>query len=319
MTALVTGATGLVGFHIVEALVRAGQKPRVLVRTPEKARALLGDRALLVPGDVTDANSVRAACDGVDRVFHAAGHPEQWMKDVSIFERVNVGGTRAVVQACRDAGVRRLIYTSTIDVFRGEAHKPFNEDVLDPQPKGTAYERSKQEADRVVAKAVEDGLDAVFLHPSAVYGPGPAQSRGVNDFVKDLRAGKVPAVLPGGMPVVYAPDVGAAHVVASEKAPRGARFILSERFLTLQELAQLACRTLGKKRVPPVVPLPVARVLSVATEALATLTGIPPLLPKGQLHFLQWCAIPDATRARQQLGLTFTPLEDGLAALVATF
>ena len=319
MPSLVTGATGLVGFHIVEALLRSGDQPRVLVRNLERARALFGERAELVKGDVTDEASVIAALPNVDTVFHAAGHPEQWMKDNSVFELVNVGGTRTVVQACRQAGVRRLVYTGTIDVFEAHFGERFNEDVLATQPKGTPYQRSKQVADRVVTEALKEGLDAVFVHPAAVYGPGPSRSRGINDFVKDLQAGKVPVLLPGGMPVVFASDVGEAHVRAAQRASTGERFILSERFVTLQDLAIAANVVLGLRRIPTVVPLMVARAISAITEAAARLTGNPPLVPAGQLHFLQGGAIPDAQRARQQLDMKFTTLEVGLAALVASW
>lgn len=320
MTTLVTGATGLVGFHVVDALARRGRRARALVRSEEKGRRILGNRAELAVGDVTDPASLAAAMTGVDVVYHAAGHPEQWMRDPSIFDRVNVGGTENVVRACLDAGVRRLVYTSTIDVFEAAHGARFDESVLATAPKGTAYERSKQEADRVVVRALEnDGLDAVFIHPAAVYGPGPAQSRGVNDFVLDLSKGKVPAVLPGGMPVVFAADVGEAEVRAAERAEKGARFIVSERFVTLRELAEHACRALDLKRVPPVVPLFVAHAMSFVTEAFASLTGKPPLVPKGQLHFLQWCAVPDASRATRELDLALTPLDEGLRALVASF
>lgn len=319
MPSLVTGATGLVGFHIVDSLLRAGERPRVLVRNPDKARALFGERVELVLGDVTDEATVLAALPGVDTVFHAAGHPEQWLKDIGAFERVNVGGTRSVVSACLRAGVHRLVYTSTIDVFDAGPGNRFNEDVLATKPKGTSYERSKQNADQVVAQALADGLDAVFIHPAAVYGPGPAQSRGINDFVKDLKAGKVPALLPGGMPVVFASDVGEAHVRAARCACAGDRFILSERFVTLRDLAVAANAVLGMSRVPMVMPLKLARALSALTEAAANLIGRPPLVPAGQLHFLQWGAIPDAQRARQELGIEFTTLDAGLAALVASW
>ncbi len=319
MPSLVTGATGLVGFHIVEALLRAGDRPRVLVRNPDRARALFGESVELVLGDVTDEATVLAALPGVDTVFHVAGHPEQWLKDIGAFERVNVGGTRNVVSACRRADVQRLVYTSTIDVFEAAHGKRFNEDVLATQPKGTPYERSKQKADQVVAQAVAEGLDAVFIHPAAVYGPGPAQSRGINDFVKDLKAGKIPALLPGGMPVVFASDVGEAQVRASRRACAGDRFILSERFVTLRDLAVAATAVLGISRVPMVMPLKLARAMSAVTEAAANLVGRPPLIPAGQLHFLQWGAIPDAQRARQKLGIEFTTLDAGLAALVASW
>jgi len=317
MMPLVTGATGLVGFHIAHALRRAGHRPRLLVRDAAKARRLVGADFDIVTGDVTDAALVAAACDGIDVVFHAAGHPEQWLADPDQFERVNVGGTRHVVQACRAAGVRRLIYTSTIDVFEARAGDQFNEDVISTAPKGTPYERSKQRADRLVVEALAEGLDAVFIHPAAVYGPGPAQSPGLNQFVRELRAGKLPVLLPGGMPVVFAPDVGEAQVRAAQRADSGDRFIVSERFVTLLELARAVAAATGRQRVPPVLPLVLARWVSTATEALAHLTGKPPLVPAGQLHFLQWGAIPDASRARQRLGIELTPLEQGLAALVA--
>jgi dihydroflavonol-4-reductase len=319
MPSLVTGATGLVGFHIVEALLRSGERPRVLVRSVEKARALFGERVELVSGDVTDEASIRNALRSVETVFHAAGHPEQWLRDSGAVDRVNAGGTRTGVSACRGAGVRRLVFTSTIDVFEARPGERFNEDVLAREPKGTPYERSKQLADQVVAAAVAEGLDAVFLHPAAVYGPGPAQSRGINDFVKDLEAGKVPALLPGGMPVVFAPDVGEAHLRAARRASAGERFIVSESFVTLRDLAISANAALGLRRVPMVLPLAAARALSRITEAAARVTGLPPLVPAGQLHFLQWGAVPDATRARERLGLEFTTLEAGLAALVASW
>lgn len=319
MPSLVTGATGLVGFHIVEALFRAGDRPRVLVRNLDKARALFGERVEAVLGDVTDEATVLAALPGMDTVFHAAGHPEQWLKDIGAFERVNVGGTRNVVSACRRAGVHRLVYTSTIDVFEAGPGSLFNEDVLASRPKGTPYERSKQQADQVVTQALAEGLDAVFIHPAAVYGPGPAQSRGINDFVKDLKAGKVPALLPGGMPVVFASDVGEAHVRAARRACAGDRFILSERFVTLRDLAIAANAALRMSRVPMVIPLILAKTMSAVTEAVAELTGRPPLVPAGQLHFLQWGAIPNAQRARQMLGIEFTTLDAGLTALVASW
>jgi dihydroflavonol-4-reductase len=319
MTALVTGATGLVGFHIAEAVRRSGGRVRLLVRSVDRAKSLFGDDVEIVAGDITNEASVLAASRGADVVFHAAGHPEQWLQDPSAFERVNVGGTRNVVQACLQNQVPRLVYTSTIDVFEASSGQSFDETVIATEPKGTAYERSKQAADRIVTAAQTDGLDAVFLHPAAVYGPGPAQSRGANDFVKDLKLGKVPALLPGGMPLVFARDVGDAHARAAERASSGDRFILSERFVTLQELTLAANEVLGTTRVPPLLPSFLAHALSFATESLSALTRKPPLLPKGQLHFLEWGALPDARRATERLGISFTPLEVGLAALVASW
>ena len=315
-TPLVTGGTGLIGHHIVQALRTRGLTPRVLTREARRARDLYGDAVDIRTGDVTDPDSLRAAMAGADTVFHAAGPPEQWLRDPSVFERVHGDGTRHVVEAARHQGVRRLVLTSTIDVFDAPPGARIDETVIATHPKGTPYERAKQRADAIVAQAVAEGMDAVFVHPCAVYGPGPARSRGINDFVRDLDAGKIPALLPGGLPVVFAADVGEAHVRAAERGARGERFIVAERYLTLRELAVAANTALGRKRVPPVVPMPVARAMSAATEAWARLSGTPPLVPAGQLHFLQWGVRPDATRARERLGMRFTPLDEGLQALV---
>lgn len=312
MKALVTGATGLVGHAIVSSLGSRGVPTRALVRDLDKARQLLPDSVELSAGDITDPSSLGNALEGCTHVYHAAGLPEQWLLDATRFEQVNVGGTRNMVEAALSAGVVRFAYTSTIDVF---ASGPFGELVeteIDPEPKGTAYERSKQQADRLVVAALDRGLPAVFLHPAAVYGPGPAGSPGVNDFIERLRDRRLPSLLPGGMPVVFAPDVGEGHVLAAEKATVGERFILCDRYVTLTELARAVARELGREKIPPVVPLPVARLVAAAGEAIASLTKKPPLVPKGQLHFLQWGVKPSNDRARERLGLEPTPLEDGL-------
>ncbi|HMZ36215.1 MAG TPA: NAD-dependent epimerase/dehydratase family protein, partial [Leptospiraceae bacterium] len=126
--------------------------------------------------DVTEPQSLAPAVEGCEIVFHAAGFPEQWMKDPAIFQQVNVEGTRNVLNAGTSAGVRRVVYTSTIDVFAARAGESYDESVLDTQPKGTYYERSKQDADRVAVEFLSRGMDIVFIHPAGLYGPGPMGS-----------------------------------------------------------------------------------------------------------------------------------------------
>jgi dihydroflavonol-4-reductase len=317
-TVLVTGATGNVGNAIARALVADGRQVRALVRDPERGRALLPVEVVLCRGDVTDPASVAAALDGCTSVFHAAGLPEQWLPDPATFTRVNVGGTEVVLRAARAAGVRRLVYTSTIDVFAWNPGVPFDESVLDPAPKHTHYERSKQEADRLVQRAVGEGMPAVFLHPSAVYGTSPTTSPGVNDLLCRLVRGEIPMLLPGTMPVVFADDVARGHL-AAEHAEPGSRFILSESVWALPDLvsqmAAAARDVLDREiRRPPVLPAWLARVVSIASEGLSTITRRPPLLPAGQLEFLLSGANPVAERARSRLGWKPVALADGLRA-----
>jgi dihydroflavonol-4-reductase len=315
---LVTGGTGMVGNCIVQSLLARGHRVRALVRSPEKGRALLPAACELVQGDVTAPETLAPAVAGCEWVFHAAGFPEQWMRDPKVFDRINAEGTANMVAASRAAGVARFVLTSTIDVFRWRKGETYDESELDPEPKQTHYERSKQRADKIVADAVASGLDAVFLHPSGVYGPAPSDSPGTNDLLLKLWHGKVPALLPGGYPVVFAPDVGEGHVRAAERAAPGARYILSERYYPLTELAREMLAALGRERaVPRVIPLWLASAISTAGELKGRLTGRPPLMPRGQLQFLQVDSYPSATRATDELGLAFTPLAEGLARTVA--
>lgn len=318
-TVLVTGATGTVGNAIAARLVAEGHEVRALVRDLKRARPLLPDGVEPVRGDVTDAASVAAAVTGRERVFHAAGLPEQWRLDPEDFRHVNVGGTANVVEACLKGGVGRLVYTSTIDVFAWTPGAPFDESRLDPEPRPTAYERSKQDADRLVVAALGRGLDAVFLHPSAVYGPAPVLAVGLNNLLVRLARRKIPMLLPGGMPVVNAEDVAAGHLAAADQAESGDRFILSDEYLTLREIAVAVREHVPAAKVPPVMPMALARALAVAGEGLAKLTRKPPLIARGEQIFLASHPVPVADRARAELGWSSRPASDGFAEALADF
>jgi dihydroflavonol-4-reductase len=272
-----------------------------------------------VPGDITDPAGVAAAVAGCERVFHAAGLPEQWRLDPEDFRRVNVGGSANVVEACLAHGVSRLVYTSTIDVFAWAPGLPFDESRIDPEPRDTVYERSKQEADKIVTAALGRGLDVVFLHPSAVYGPAPVVTVALNDLLIRLARRKIPMLLPGGMPVVHSEDVAAGHLAAAERGRSGDRFILSGEYLTLREIALAVREHEPKTKVPPVMPMAFARAIAVGGEALARLTRRPPLIAKGEQVFLASHPVPVADRARAELGWASRPAGEGFGQALAEF
>ncbi|MFN2426223.1 MAG: NAD-dependent epimerase/dehydratase family protein [Candidatus Binatia bacterium] len=319
---LLTGATGLLGNAIARLLVADGRKVRALVRNPAKASSVVPGACELVAGDVTDSASVLAAAHDCEVIYHAAGLPEQWLRYPRDFDRVNVDGTRNVVEAARAVSASRFVYASTIDVFCfPAAGVPFDETTLDTVPKATAYERSKQEADRVVTAALEGGLPAVFLHPSGIYGPGPLTSPGTNHLIADLVRGKVPMLLPGAIPVVYSDDVARGHLLAEKHAEIGARFILSESTHSLTAIAEAIHRETAAgghaSKVPPVMPMAVAKIVAAAGEFVSGWTGKPPLLPKGQLEFLQYGAVPSAAKAISELGWKPRPFAQGLRETLA--
>jgi dihydroflavonol-4-reductase len=318
VTVLITGATGQVGNAIARRLAQDAVEVRALVRSPERAR-VLPEGVQPVFGDVTDPQSLSAALDGVATVYHAAGIPEQWRKDVDEFERVNVGGTRNVVEAALAAGVERFVYTSTDDVLVQAPGEQFDESALSPNPGETPYQRSKQEADRVVTAALDRGLPAVFLHPSGLYGPAPFLVKGLNDLLMQLAKRKTPALLPGAMAVAYSEDVADGHVRAAAQAPVGSRYLLSESYQSLTDIAHAVAAAEPNAKVPRVMPLPVARVVSSAGEGVARVTGKPPMIPRSVLRFLVRGSHASGARARAELGWQPTPFAEGVARTLAYF
>ena len=312
-TTLVTGATGLVGFNIVQSLLKRNRKVKALVRSKEKGLALLPESVELVQGDILEKSSVQRAMKGCTVVYHAAGWPEQWFRDPKIFHRTNVLGTQNIIDAAKNHNIKKLIYTSTVDVFAGQAGEKFDESIIDPNPKNTIYERSKQRAFQRVIDAANNGLPVISIHPAGVYGPGASSSPGMNEFFDELKKGKVPMLLPGGLPLVFSEDVGEGHVLAEELGNIGDRYILSEGYYTLPEISKMILHELGINKKPPsVMPLPLVKLVSNIGEWAAKITGKPPLIPRGQLEFLLWKAIPVSQKAQNELGWKPTPLLTGI-------
>jgi dihydroflavonol-4-reductase len=318
MRVLVTGATGKVGNAVARALHARGDEVRALVRNPDRARTLLPDGVELIRGDVTDATSIEPAVAGCELVFTAHGLPEQWVEDEGVFERVNARGAESVALAARAAGARRLVHTSTIDVFHAEPGGRFDESRVADYPKGTAYERSKQRAEELVLATRADGFEVVVVNPCGVYGPGPAPSASIDgDLFEPLLQKKLPALPPGGLGVVYVDGVASGHLLAAERGEDGERYILSDRHVSLRALAEAVVRAGHRGRVPPTLPRAVARAISALGDPIARALSKPPLLPRGQLLFFLWDAAPDSGKAQEELGWEPTLLEDGLAAAVA--
>jgi nucleoside-diphosphate-sugar epimerase len=309
---LVTGATGLVGNAVTRALLGRGTRVRALVRDRERAQKLLPDGVELREGDILSQESVSAALPGVSLLFHAAGMPEQWQRDESIFDRVNRIGTREVLFAAYRARVDRVVYTSTMDVFAAPRGGVLLETNVDPHPKHTAYERSKQAAEHEAAKIEKLGLDVVYVNPAAVYGPSPVVGT-LNQFFARLLAGKVPMLPPGGMSVAFVDGVAGAHASAADRGRKGERYLVADEHLSMSELARLALDAAGIDRpVPKVVPRWLMRALAEVSAPVARVLGVRPLIAPGELAFLTWNARVDATKAKEELGFLPTPAREGI-------
>jgi dihydroflavonol-4-reductase len=316
MRVLVTGATGKVGNAVARRLAERGEEVVALVRDPERARTMLPGNVELARGDVTELASVQRAVEGTDAVFNCMGIYEQWLPDPETFNRVNALGALNVVASARQAGAKRAVQTSTFDVFHAERGGTVREDAVATYPKGTAYERSKQRAEELVLGEARHGIEVVIANPSTVYGPGPWQAAGIDGAIRDVIRRRLPAAPPGGFTLVHVDDVAAGHLAVFDRGRPGERYILAEGYAEVREVLRVVVDEAGRGFVPPVLPAPVARALAAGGEALSRVIQRPPLVGRGQLHFLLWQARADSTKAREELGLDFRPWEQGIRETV---
>jgi dihydroflavonol-4-reductase len=316
MRALVTGATGKIGNAVARRLTERGDEVVALVRDPAKARGLLPDGVELAQGDVTEPESLQAAAKDIEGAFNCMGLFEQWFADPGIFDRVNAEGARNLVAAARDAGAQRVVHTSTFDVFHAPQGGTVSESEVADYPKDTAYERSKQLAERLVLEAAGDAIEVVIANPASVYGPGPWQGTGIDRAMRDVVRRRLPATPPGGMTLVFVDDVAQGHLAAFDRGKPGERYILADGFASMRDLLELTVEKAGRGRVPPTIPVSVAKGMARGGEAVSRVIKRPPLLGGGQLTFLLWQARASNEKAARELGVDFTPLPDGVASTV---
>ena len=308
MTTLVTGGTGFVGGAIVRELVRRGEQVQVLARSTSKTEHLRALGVEIARGDILDKDSLVAALRGCRRLYHAAAIYEFWTPDPELVLRTEIDGTRNMMEAALAAGVEKVIYTSTAATVGepkgvvGDENTPHRGYFL------STYDRAKTLAERVAKTYLERGLPLVIVKPAAVIGPGDRKPTG--QTILDLLNGRLPALFRGTLSLVYIDDVAKAHVLAAEKPP-GEEYILAERIATTTELFGLACEMAGVRR-PPVLPVFAARLYARWQELKARLTGRRPLLPRQTVAFTAHGFRVTGAKAARELGLTYTPLEEGL-------
>lgn len=227
--ALVTGGTGFVGSHVVRALTAAGHSVRVLHRAASKLDALADLTYESALGDITDADSLRRACEGIDWVFHVAAVADYWRADVGRMFDANIEGTRRVLAAAQDAGVGRVVFTSSAAAL-GMRHdgRPVDETLrFNLGSNRFPYGYSKAMAEIVALEAVERGQDVVIVNPSVVIGPGDLNVISGAFILQIKQMGWRVPVPPGGVAVTDVRDVARWHVAAAERGISGERYILS--------------------------------------------------------------------------------------------
>jgi dihydroflavonol-4-reductase len=304
LTVAVTGAAGHVGANLVRALLAKGRRTRVLVH--EDRRAIKSLDVEVAKGNICDPESLVDAFDGAEVVYHLAARISIFKDEWPLLESVNVIGTRNVVEACLRCRVRRLVHFSTIYTMNESQHYP-------------PYDRSKAAAEREVQQGIEKGLDGIIISPTAVIGPHDYKPSYLGEALLRLANGKLPALVTGGFDWVDVRDVVQAALRAEERAPTGARYILSGHWVSLPDLARLVAEITGVPAPGFVCPMWLARVGAPFITSFDRLVGRRPLYTSVSLQTLCSNRNINHQRARRELGYRPRPFRETLVDTLRWF
>ena len=304
MTVLVTGATGFVGAAVARRLVAVGCAVRALVRVDSDRRNLDGLPVTTVTGDLTDRASLDRAVAGCRALFHVAADYRLWVRDPAAMYRTNVEGTRAILLAAANAGVERIVHTSSVATLgTRDDGQPADEKTPATLAEMIGhYKRSKFLAETAARDLAQRGVPVVIVNPSTPVGPGDVKPTPTGRMIVDALAGRMPAYVDTGLNVVHVDDVAVGHLLAYERGVVGERYILGGVNMTLREIltevARIAGRRAPRLRLSHGAVLPLAYV----AEGWARLSGREPLITLDGVRLSRKRMFFSSARAERELG-----------------
>lgn len=320
MRVLVTGATGFTGGYLARALAARGQHVRAIVREPARAGTLRDAGVEIVPGDLKDRDSLRAAVDGVRIVYNVGAIYRQAGVPLSEYRAVNVDGVRAIVEASAEARVARVVQCSTVGVHGDVEHPPANEEA--PLRPGDVYQRSKLEGERIGREtAARAGVEYTVARPTGIYGPGDRRLLKLFRGVARRRF-----VILGSGEIFYhltfVTDVAEGLRLCGETAAAAGRtyIIAGAQVTTLNELTVAIAREAGVAAPSLHVPVWPFWLAGALCEAVCVPLGIEPPLYRRRVDFFTKSRAFDISRARAELGYApAVSLQDGIRRTLAWY
>ena len=316
MLALVTGASGFIGSHLVRALKAGGWDVRALVHRMPLAEI---PGVAFVKGDIRDQATLETAMAGADIVFHLAAAVGSVVTDSHAFHEVNVVGTKAVLAAARRAEVGRVIHFSTVGVLGAVKAGDTADEDYPPAPR-TLYDRTKFAAEVTARQAAADGLDVVLIRPGWVYGPG---DRRTFKFIRAVCQRKFALVAgaPGLQTPVYIDDLVAGTLLAAEKGRSGAVYHLAgDEILTVEAMTLIVAATCAVAGPRFKLPKGLAIAAAFILEKTFGLVNKETPLNRGKLAFFLDPKAMSSVRAKKEFG--YAPMTDfrtGVARAVAWY
>ncbi len=308
MRYFVTGATGFVGSHLARKVRKQGHEVHASVRSPERAKELQTLGVQLFRGDVTDKESMREAMQGVDGVFHVAGWYKIGVKDKRDGEKVNIQGTRNVLDLMKELNIPKGVYTSSL-VVNSDTHGQMKEEHYHFIGQHLSeYDRTKAVAHEVANEFIANGLPLVIVMPGVIYGPGDTSI--LRNNIQDFLDQKLP-MLPSQTAYCWGhvDDIVDGHILAMQKGRVGESYIIAGEPYTVVDAFKLASEITGK-RAPSVVPYQVMKALSVLVKPFDS------LLPEtytseGLREIAGPTYLGDNSKAKRELGYNPRPFREG--------
>ena len=321
MKVFVTGATGFIGGQVVRKLLERGDEVVALVRSPDKAADLEALGARLVEGDLSSSDVIRAACEDCDAAIHGAaiykvGIPKG---DRDAMHEANVRGTEKVLDAAWQAGVSRIVYVSTINVFGNTRGEVVDEGYRRPPGDWlSVYDETKWLAHQAAKERAEKGAPIVIVQPGGVYGPGDHSELG--NVIAQTRTGKLKAIPFAGMGLnlIHVDDAAQGILLALDKGQVGESYVLGGQIATMRDLVETVARVEGAKPPKRELPSGIIKLAAPAGPVLGKAMGFPP-------NFRELISASDGVtywarddKARRELGYSPRDLETGLRDTLET-
>ena len=322
MTTLLTGASGFVGAAVLRALLAEQHDVRVLVRPQSDRRNLEGLRVDVVVGDLTDRASVERAVGGCEAVFHVAADYRLWVPRPDGIYAANVEGTRNIMRAAGERGVRRIVYTSSVAVLGLHADGAVADETTPSSLDGMIghYKRSKFLAEAEVSRfARESNLPVVIVNPSTPIGPRDVKPTPTGRMIVEAATGRMPAFVDTGLNLVHVDDVARGHLLAFERGRIGERYVLGGENASLKDILARIAAIVGRR--PPRLRLPHDAVMPVAhlAEAWARATGGEPFVTRDSVRMARKHMYFSSAKAEGELGYRTRPIEEALRDAIDWF
>lgn len=322
MKTLITGASGFIGSAVMRLLLEADHDVRAIVRPGSDRRNLDGLPVEIFEGDLQDKTSLEDAVKDCNAVFHVAADYRLWIPNPDNMYQTNVAGTRNLMLASAEAGVEKIVYTSSVAVLGlNKDGSPANEDTpISADDMIGHYKRSKYLAEKEVTKLInENALPAVIVNPSTPLGPRDIKPTPTGNIILETLNDRMPAYVDTGLNIAHVDDVAKGHLLAFEKGKIGERYILGGENLSLQTILGIICELIEKK--PPSIKLPHNLVLPIAwcMERWAEISKKEPRATVDEVRMSKKLMYFSSDKAIHELGYEIRPAKEAIKDAIDWF